>query len=90
MRPVLATVEAMKALLGAMRQPESVVWEDARAANDGALVCMSFRARNGFGGMNREYATVLKGKASLSAALWNKHCLQPLPDMLSAAKRMLG
>lgn len=64
-----------------MRDPDSLVWEDIRANEDATVICLSYRARNGFGGMNREFAVYGGGKASQKPAAWNKYCTQPLSDM---------
>lgn len=62
------------ALRGAMRNPSSFVLEDASGSEDGSLLCITYRAQNGFGGMNREHVTMTKGKWSREAAAWNRHC----------------
>jgi hypothetical protein len=75
------TADITRQLKAALRDPESVQWESIRANDDASLVCLQYRARNGFGGMNREVAIVQGNKVSQRAADWNKHCTQPLTDM---------
>jgi hypothetical protein len=59
----------------AARDPESVVFEFIGASDDGSVVCATYRAKNGFGGMNRETAVAVGGKAYAGQpALWAKHC----------------
>ena len=64
-----------------LRNPESVKWESISANDDASVVCVQYRAQNGFGGMNREIVVYAKGKVSQSAAVWNRHCTKPLNDM---------
>lgn len=66
----------------AMRDPDSLTWESIRANDDASIVCFEYRAKNGFGGMNKEMAIVANGKADQKASSWNKHCTQPLTDMM--------
>jgi hypothetical protein len=65
----------------ALRDPDSLVWEDMRANDDATVICLEYRARNGFGGMNREFAVYGGGEVSQKPAAWNKYCTQPLADM---------
>lgn len=66
------------------RDPDSLVIESMSANDDGTVVCSEYRARNGFGGMNRGYAMALNGKVTLdNAGLWNKHCTKPLFSVLN-------
>lgn len=88
-RRATTAAAAMKVLRQNMRDPESLVWEDVRADADGRLVCLQYRARNGFGGMNREQAVVKDGTVSSSPSVWNKQCTQPLFDTLADAQRLL-
>ena len=57
-----------------MREPDSVRWQQVATNDDGTIVCVTYRARNGFGGMNLEHATFAKETISTSNAAWNKHC----------------
>ena len=38
------------------------------------VVCLQYRARNGFGGMSVERMTVTTKEAGAEAVLWNRHC----------------
>lgn len=69
---VVATIRSIKS---ASRDPDSVVFESIGSNDDASIVCVEFRARNGFGGMNRETAVLAKGKISQSSAVWNKSCV---------------
>jgi hypothetical protein len=48
-----AVVVATAALLKNLRDPDSLVIEKRSASEDGKSVCLVYRARNGFGGMDR-------------------------------------
>ncbi|KAA0230145.1 hypothetical protein EDM76_11570 [bacterium] len=66
-----------------LREPESVQWETIMANDDGSVMCFDYRARNGFGGMTREYISFANGKVSKEAAHWNKHCAnKPLNNLI--------
>ncbi len=59
----------------AMRNPDSFQLSQVLLMPDGS-VCYDYRAQNGFGGMNREYA-VLRASGQLTAnenGLWNREC----------------
>lgn len=73
-RRYLAVAIVAKKVKNAMRDPESVVWESIRADEKAETVCLSYRARNGFGGMTREAVTVTPTGSGQDAALWNRHC----------------
>jgi hypothetical protein len=61
-----------------LRDPESVVWESIRANDDASIICIEYRARNGFGGMNRGFVVFVKDRPSQEPSAWNKNCTQPL------------
>lgn len=64
-----------------LREPESMTLESARANDDASVVCLEYRARNGFGGMSKEFVVFAQNKAHQTPEAWNKHCTQPLFDM---------
>jgi NMD protein affecting ribosome stability and mRNA decay len=68
------TVLVVKTIRSALRDPESVKWESVAANDDASIVCVEYRARNGFGGLNLERATYAKGKLSTESVPWNKNC----------------
>lgn len=57
-----------------LRDPESVSWQHIRANDDATVVCLEYRARNGFGGLSLERATYAKGRLSNESSAWNKYC----------------
>lgn len=75
------TASVARALKASLRDPASLEWETIRASDDAGVVCIEYRARNGFGGMNRGILVYAKNKARTDAAAWNAHCTAPLKDM---------
>lgn len=75
-----------KTIKDAARDPDSLVIEKVRINDDTTVVCAQYRARNGFGGMNREVVVITQNKTSQTNAAWDKHCTKPMTDMLWAAK----
>ena len=65
---------AAKPVKKALRDPASVQWESVRVNDDGSLVCLVYRAKNGFGGMSLAPAVSIGGKISMDGNLWNKNC----------------
>lgn len=77
------TVIAAATLKKAMRDPDSLVWESIYTNDDASVICLEYRAKNGFGGMNREFAAIAKGKFSKEASVWNKQCAnKTMNDMM--------
>ncbi len=65
---------AVSILRNSMRDPDSFVPETVYINDKPGYACIQYRARNGFGGMNRDVAVVSLAGASTSAAKWNKQC----------------
>lgn len=53
---MINVVTYAKSLTVAARNPDSVVFERVLANGDGSLTCFKYRAQNGFGGTNHEWA----------------------------------
>jgi hypothetical protein len=68
------TAATLRAIKNRLREPKSVEWIDISASQDGKVVCLTYRARNGFGGMNVEHAAMAKDTISNSRGAWNKNC----------------
>jgi hypothetical protein len=68
------TVLVLTSIKANLREPSSVECVDISSSDDGSLVCVQYRARNGFGGMNVESATAARGKLRTGSAAWNKDC----------------
>lgn len=62
------------ALRHGLRDPDSVKWESVSVSDDASVVCVEYRAKNGFGGVNFEQTVYTKGKFSTAAKPWNRHC----------------
>ncbi len=56
------------------RNPDSVEFDQIGINEDGSVICVEFRAENGFGGMNLEQVMYLDGKPKTDSTSWNKHC----------------
>lgn len=91
-----ARAQALEEMLKTnLRDPDSLRIDTLLMDQEGNTICAEYRARNGFGGFNKEYITITKGKgkdqggqASKTATAWNKHCTQNnLFDMMWALKR---
>lgn len=81
------TVLVMASIKRAMREPDSISWITAHANDDASVVCLSYRARNGFGGMNVEYAVGTPHGISTSDDSWDKNCAgRGLHDTISAKR----
>lgn len=80
---LMTTIATAKVIKSRLRDPESVVWEEILANTDASVVCIQYRAKNGFGGMSREYYVSARGKVSTDSAAVNKHC-KNLYDMKKA------
>ncbi|GJH22774.1 hypothetical protein CBA19CS22_39550 [Caballeronia novacaledonica] len=73
------------AIRDGMRDPDSFKLEAAAKNKKTGMICYQFRARNGFGGMNRDasmYSTAGNGKWFYSStpgfkARWAKECVGP-------------
>jgi hypothetical protein len=67
------------ALKKSMRDPESLVIDSAMFMSDTKAGCYEYRARNGFGGMNRGKAVLTEkdfktNEMSGFSSFWNKNC----------------
>lgn len=69
------------AIRQAMRNPDSIVYEEVRANPDASVICFQYRAQNGFGGMGRETVAIVNGKPSQARTVWNKNCTKPLQNL---------
>ena len=68
------TLTVVRSIKASLRDPSSVEWSTITANEDASVVCVSYRARNGFGGKVIEGVTYAKGKLTTSSAAWNKNC----------------
>ncbi len=78
--------EFVKAIQTTLRDPDSLVVETLLVNEDATTGCASYRAKNGFGGMNREFVVIDKGKAKKTTEAWNKVCTKKMYDMMYSVK----
>jgi Na+-transporting methylmalonyl-CoA/oxaloacetate decarboxylase gamma subunit len=79
----LVVLITAKKLKDSMREPDSVEWLYMGTDEKAEVVCLRYRARNGFGGMAVETMTITTKEAGQEAELWNRHCIRDgLYDML--------
>lgn len=83
-RYALATITS-KTIRDAMRDPDSLKFDRLLVNENGTVVCAEYRARNGFGGMNREVMILTQSGPSQEPTDWVNHCMKPMHDMLWAA-----
>lgn len=68
------TILVMTSIKQSMRDPTSITWVSVLTSDDASVVCATYRARNGFGGMNIEHSTGTANGISNSTSMWNKRC----------------
>ena len=72
----------VRALKEQMRDPESFKLESIRVNEDASTACIKYRAKNGFGGMNREFAVYKNGALLVgNSSTWNTDCTKTMFDM---------
>lgn len=67
---------AVASLKKSLRDPESFKLERAFTSMDAKYACIRYRARNGFGGMNRDHVVFTTKGGDQSASGWNRHCVK--------------
>ena len=67
-------LSAKMTITDAARNPDSVSFARVGVNEDASLVCVQYRAQNGFGGMNVETVAFLNGTPNQTASFWNKRC----------------
>ena len=77
-------VALLKSVKSSLRDPESFAVEYVGVSEDATVACVEYRAKNGFGGMNKELAVYAKDNISQTPESWNKHCRINLYDMKHA------
>lgn len=65
----------------AMRDPSSLQWEKIRADNNGSLICMEYRAKNGFGALNKEKVFSVNGVYFDKDSDWQIFCGDTAKEM---------
>ena len=69
-----AATAAVDVLRRSLRDPDSLVIESVFTKDPTRAVCIAYRARNGFGGMNRTGSVVMGAKLSSDVSIWNREC----------------
>lgn len=85
-------VMGAKSLRAAMRNPESFKLASVHVKTNGAI-CYTYRAQNGFGGMNLESAVLAPGTQHFNqnASAWNASCAHKAGyDKTSEVNYVLG
>lgn len=67
-------VAAMRTIIKSLRDPESVKWDSVMVSSDASLVCVEYRAKNGFGGYTFERVLFKNMAPSQKADDWNRLC----------------
>jgi hypothetical protein len=78
-----------KALKDSLRNPDSLTFVYIHTNDDGSIICMKYRAQNGFGGMNIGYVVYKDGQPSDSPARFNKHCAHKTMHDLTQVKDLI-
>ena len=61
-------------LAQSVRDPDSLVIESLQVQGEAKHACVQYRAKNGFGGVNREQAVLVGTAFKSDAATWNRLC----------------
>jgi len=81
------TLVVVKTIKESLRDPESVKWRNILSNEDASVVCVEYRARNGFGGVNLDHVVYAKQQLSTTNASWNRYCAKKeLYDMQLVGK----
>ena len=78
-----------KALKASLRNPDSLSFESILANEDGSVICMKYRAQNGFGGMNIGHVVFKNGDPSESHASWHANCAGKILNDVTAVQSMI-
>lgn len=81
-------VAALRAVKKSLRDPDSAQWESVRVSDNATIVCIEYRAKNGFGGYSKEFAIFVDGKPYKTPEAWNKHCTGPMHDNLFSRRAL--
>ena len=81
-----AAVAAADSLKKSLRDPDSLKFDSMRVSEDAKVICAEYRAKNGFGGMNRAILVFVDGEGSEDKKVWNKNCAGKMTDQLYAVQ----
>ena len=71
---VRSAIEAVHELKASLRNPDSFALEKVLTNEDGGVICIRYRAQNGFGGMNRALFVATDQSTSSSSRAWDRRC----------------
>jgi hypothetical protein len=74
----------MKLLKDSLREPDSMVIDKALASQDGNVICIRYRGRNGFGGMSVEQLIISGTQQGSTEDDWRRHCGPATYDVRAA------
>jgi hypothetical protein len=80
---------AARAVKASLRNPDSLSFEQILANDDGSVICLTYRAQNGFGGMNVEHVVFKDGDPSQSHASWRANCAHKMLNDVTAVQSMI-
>ena len=58
----------------ALNDPSSLSVNWIGANEKGTVICFDYRAKNGFGGLVKNYTVFINGQPSTDAGVWNSNC----------------
>jgi hypothetical protein len=76
-----ATASAVGRVRDLMRDPDSIVFERITTTRDAQVICIAYRSRNGFGGMEREGIAFLNGRLVRNSEIYAGPCKEAVLDM---------
>lgn len=82
----LAAIAAVRTLKSSLREPGSLDLMQVRTDDSGSMVCIRYRARNGFGGMSLGYLVMTRDSLSEDEAVWHSACVAASYDVTGAVK----
>lgn len=68
----------------AVREPDALKFESVRVNDAANVVCIKYRTKNRFGGINDEQIVFRNDRSVSSITEWNTHCLGLMHDELHA------
>jgi hypothetical protein len=72
---IRAAIVAVALLRRSLRDPDSLKLDDVFTRDAPRSVCIEFRARNGFGAVDRSAAVVTPSGVSFAPNNWNRECV---------------
>lgn len=76
-----AAASTIRSIRQAARDPSSVLIDRFLISADHSVQCVQYRAKNGFGGNNREAMIITAQGTSTSATSWESYCSAGLIDV---------